>query len=179
MESRRQTLLVGLVAVALAAVSICGVTAYRAAAWPEAALSATPTPGPTPPAPGGEPGQAYTIEQAISDRAQENTIAFDALGFLTGTRAPTPSSRPARWPTSGASSTCATTTPARWATTRDFLTSASLNMLNVLSADQRAQLIALASARWAPSRSTAIQALRADAGLPAAAGGRSAAARPV
>ena len=28
---------------------------------------------------------AYTIEQAISDRAQSNTIAFDALGFLTGT----------------------------------------------------------------------------------------------
>ena len=29
-------------------------------------------------------GEGYTIEQAVSDRAQENTIAFDALAFFTG-----------------------------------------------------------------------------------------------
>ncbi len=29
-------------------------------------------------------GGGYSIEQACSDRAQLNTIAFDALGFLTG-----------------------------------------------------------------------------------------------
>ncbi len=52
---------------------------------------------------GAAAGPAYNIDQAISDRAQENTIAFDALGFLTGTIG---------------SDICATTTRARWATTR-------------------------------------------------------------
>ena len=32
--------------------------------------------------PGGQGG--YSIDQAISDRAQLNTIAFDGLAFLTG-----------------------------------------------------------------------------------------------
>ena len=32
--------------------------------------------------------EGYTIEQAVSDRAQENTIAFDALAFLQEILAP-------------------------------------------------------------------------------------------
>lgn len=44
----------------------------------------SPTPLAGPPRPGhGGPGN-YTIEQATSDRAQLNTIAFDGLAFLTG-----------------------------------------------------------------------------------------------
>jgi hypothetical protein len=35
------------------------------------------------PAPPQGPGN-YSVEQACSYRAQSNTIAFDALGFLTG-----------------------------------------------------------------------------------------------
>ncbi|MCU0857764.1 MAG: Spy/CpxP family protein refolding chaperone, partial [Pontiellaceae bacterium] len=31
-----------------------------------------------------EPGQKYTIEQAVSDRAQLHTIAFSGLAFITG-----------------------------------------------------------------------------------------------
>ena len=34
------------------------------------------------PNPGG--AKEYNIEQAISDQAQQSTIAFDALGFITG-----------------------------------------------------------------------------------------------
>ena len=33
----------------------------------------------------GTPAERYTLEQAISDQAQLNTIAFNGLAFLTGT----------------------------------------------------------------------------------------------
>ena len=52
--------------------------------------AATVSAQPPPPRPGGGRGGrgggggGYSIEQAISDRAQLNTIAFDGLAFLTG-----------------------------------------------------------------------------------------------
>ena len=40
--------------------------------------------GPATDRPSGEPTMRYSIDQAISDRAQLHTIAFDGLAFLTG-----------------------------------------------------------------------------------------------
>ena len=40
--------------------------------------------GPPAERPRGGPGQRYSIQQAVSDRAQLHTIAFDGLAFLTG-----------------------------------------------------------------------------------------------
>ena len=82
-----------LVAFAMAATGAAGAIAYRAVSSAGAVETAMAAPAPPPspgasgqpaPGPSGGPGQAYTIEQAISDRAQQTTIAFDALGFLTG-----------------------------------------------------------------------------------------------
>jgi hypothetical protein len=42
------------------------------------------SPANRPPSPAREGGQRYSIEQAVSDRAQLHTIAFDGLAFLTG-----------------------------------------------------------------------------------------------
>lgn len=57
-------------------------------ARPEQAPDAQRRPGPAPGAARGETrlagGQGYSLEQATSDRAQLDTIAFDALAFLTG-----------------------------------------------------------------------------------------------
>jgi len=39
---------------------------------------------PPPPGPGDEPAVRHDIEQAVSDRAQLTTIAFDALAWITG-----------------------------------------------------------------------------------------------
>jgi hypothetical protein len=52
------------------------------ALWAPGALAKDP-PGPPPDRP-REDGKKYSVEQACSDRAQTNTIAFDALAFLTG-----------------------------------------------------------------------------------------------
>jgi|GEM_PF-751993 len=62
----------------------------------------------------------YNIDQAISDKAQGMTIAFDALAFLTGDLGADSFFPPARWPTSGAFNSCATTIRARWATLATF-----------------------------------------------------------
>jgi hypothetical protein len=49
---------------------------------PEERGSGGPPPRGQPVSQGG--GSKYSLEQAISDRAQLNTIAFDGLAFLTG-----------------------------------------------------------------------------------------------
>jgi len=60
-------------------------------------------------------GPAYTIERTLSDGAQRNTIAFDALALSPATLGPIPSFRPAKWLTFGASNICAITIPPKWA----------------------------------------------------------------
>jgi hypothetical protein len=87
---------------------------------------------------------AYNIEQAISDRAQENTIAFDALGFLTGTLGSDSFFPPGKVADFWGFQCLRDNDPSERGHNTDFLTSASLNMLTVLTADQRAQLTALA-----------------------------------
>ena len=62
--------------------------------------------------------RAMTIEQTVSDEAQRNTIAFDALAFLTGDLCADSFLPPQKWPISLASSICGTTTRTAWDTTR-------------------------------------------------------------
>ncbi|MEI7742712.1 MAG: hypothetical protein WCK58_03050 [Chloroflexota bacterium] len=92
---------------------------------------------------------AYTIEQAISDRAQLNTIAFDALGFLTGNTGSDSFFPPGKVADFWGFQYLRDNDPSAMGHNTDFLTRASNNMLNVLTAAQRASLVTLAKAQVA------------------------------
>jgi hypothetical protein len=98
----------------------------------------------------GADAQAYTIEQAISDRAQQNTIAFDALGFLTGNLGADSFFPPGKVADFWGFQYLRDNDPSQMGHNTDFLTSASLNMLTVLTSEQSRQLIDLAT-RQVPS----------------------------
>jgi hypothetical protein len=89
-----------------------------------------------------DPG--YTIEQAISDRAQENTIAFDALGFLTGSLGADSFFPPGKVADFWGFQYLRDNDPSQMGHNTDFLTRASIDTLAVLTATQRQQLISLA-----------------------------------
>jgi hypothetical protein len=126
---------------------------------PETALRGAPLTGPagdqnSQPTgdPGGQPGdrregQVYNIEQAISDRAQENTIAFDALGFLTGNLGADSFFPPGKVADFWGFQYLRDNDPSEMGHNTDFLTCASLNMLSALTADQRMELIDLATSQ--------------------------------
>ncbi len=95
----------------------------------------------TPPSPGG----AMTLEQTLSDQAQRTTIAFSGLAFLTGTTGSDsffPPGKVADW---WGFQYLRDNDPSQMGHNTDFLTKASLNTLNALTAAQRQQLIDLAS----------------------------------
>jgi Spy/CpxP family protein refolding chaperone len=158
-------LAIGLTMSVLAAGSASIVPAVKtgtAAAAPSA-QSAAQTPGsgandpagppaPNPPGGGLAPtvtgsGPAYTISQAVSDRAQLDTIAFDALGFLTGTLGSDSFFPPGKVADFSGFQYLRDNDPSGMGHNTDFLTSASLNMLTVLTEAQRQQLIALATSQ--------------------------------
>jgi hypothetical protein len=89
-------------------------------------------------------GSAYNIEQAISDKAQGMTIAFDAMAFLTGDLGADSFFPPGKVADFWGFQYLRDNDPSQMGHAGDFLTSAALNMLNILSADQRAQLVTLA-----------------------------------
>jgi phosphatidylethanolamine-binding protein (PEBP) family uncharacterized protein len=107
------------------------------------------------PGSGGQPGasqpdanaEGYTIEQAISDKAQGMTIAFDALAFLTGDFGADSFFPPGKVADFWGFQYLRDNDPSQMGHAGDFLTSAAMNMLNVLSADQRAQLVELAESQ--------------------------------
>lgn len=91
----------------------------------------------------GAPG-SMTMAQTLSDQAQLTTIAFDGLAFLTGSLGSDsffPPGKVADW---WGFQYLRDNDPSGNGHNTDFLTKASLNMLDTLSSDQRAQLIALA-----------------------------------
>jgi hypothetical protein len=97
---------------------------------------------------GGSPGAPqYTIEQAISDQAQGMTIAFDGLAFLTGSLGADSFFPPGKVADFWGFQYLRDNDPSQMGHNTDFLTKASLNMVNVLSASQRAELIALAKSQ--------------------------------
>jgi len=90
-------------------------------------------------------GSGYNIEQAISDKAQGMTIAFDGLAFLTGDLGADSFFPPGKVADFWGFQYLRDNDPSQMGHAGDFLTSAAMNMLNNLTASQRAQLIALAT----------------------------------
>ncbi len=93
----------------------------------------------SPQGPGG-----YTIQQSISDEAQRNTIAFDALAFLTGSRGADSFFPPGKVADFWGFQLLRDNDPTEMGHNTDFLTRAADNLLYVLNDAQRAQLVALA-----------------------------------
>ncbi|MCP5096516.1 MAG: hypothetical protein GY943_13265, partial [Chloroflexi bacterium] len=97
---------------------------------------------------GGNPGEgtgaAYNIEQALSDRAQGMTIAFDALAFLTGDLGSDSFFPPGKVADFWGFQYMRDNDPTEMGHNTDFLTQAAFNMLTILTPEQRAELVALA-----------------------------------
>ncbi len=92
-------------------------------------------------------GSSYNIEQAISDKAQGMTISFDAMAFLTGDLGADSFFPPGKVADFWGFQYLRDNDPSQMGHAGDFLTSAALNMLNILTADQRAQLVSLAESQ--------------------------------
>lgn len=92
-------------------------------------------------------GSAYNIEQAISDKAQGMTISYDALAFLTGDLGADSFFPPGKVADFWGFQYLRDNDPSQMGHAGEFLTSAAMNMLNTLTADQRAQLVALAKSQ--------------------------------
>jgi len=89
-------------------------------------------------------GNSYNIEQAISDKAQSMTIAFDALAFLTGDLGADSFFPPGKVADFWGFQYLRDNDPSQMGHAGDFLTSAAMNMLNIMTSEERAQLVALA-----------------------------------
>ena len=87
---------------------------------------------------------AYNIEQATSDKAQGMTISYDALAFMTGDLGSDSFFPPGKVADFWGFQYLRDNDPSEMGHAGDFLTSAAMNTLNNLTADQRAQLVALA-----------------------------------
>ncbi len=96
------------------------------------------------PTEGASPQSGYNIEQAISDRAQGMTISYDALAFMTGDLGSDSFFPPGKVADFWGFQYLRDNDPSEMGHAGDFLTSAAMNTLNNLTADQRAQLVALA-----------------------------------
>jgi sugar lactone lactonase YvrE len=94
-----------------------------------------------PPAAGGG---GISIEQAISDEAQQNTLSFDGLAFLTGDLCGDSFLPPGKVADFSGFQYFRDTDPTAMGHNTDFVTIIAYNILNILTADQRASLIALA-----------------------------------
>jgi hypothetical protein len=92
-------------------------------------------------------GNSYNVDQAISDKAQSMTIAFDALAFLTGDLGADSFFPPGKVADFWGFQYLRDNDPSQMGHAGDFLTSAAMNMLNVMTADERAQLVALAESQ--------------------------------
>jgi hypothetical protein len=124
-------------------------------------------------------GNSYNLDQAISDKAQSMTIAFDALAFLTGDLGADSFFPPGKVADFWGFQYLRDNDPSQMGHAGDFLTSAAMNMLNVMTADERAQLVALAESQvdaineYGYKRFVLIQAFQnyIDGNLPAGATG--------
>jgi len=92
--------------------------------------------------PGGT--ASYTIEQAISDKAQQNTMAFDALGFITGNLCADSFLPPGKVADFFGFQYLRDNTPEGMGHNTDFVTNCANGVLYILNDSQKAQMIALA-----------------------------------
>ncbi len=86
----------------------------------------------------------YSIEQATSDQAQLNTLAFSGLGFLTGDLCSDSFLPPGKVADFFGFQYLRDTTQAGMGHSTDFVTNAANNVLSILSDTQKAKLIAVA-----------------------------------
>jgi hypothetical protein len=92
---------------------------------------------------------AYNIEQAISDKAQGMTISYDALAFMTGDLGADSFFPPGKVADFWGFQYLRDNDPSQMGHAGDFLTSAAMNTLNNLTAEQRAELVTLAKSQTA------------------------------
>lgn len=85
-----------------------------------------------------------SIEQAISDEAQRNTIAFDGLAFLTGDACADTFLPPGKVADFSGFQYLRDTDPTNLGHNTDFVTIIAFNMLNILTDSQISELVALA-----------------------------------
>lgn len=91
-----------------------------------------------------EAGGQYSIEQAISDQAQLNTLAFSGLGFLTGDLCSDSFLPPGKVADFFGFQYLRDVTQAGMGHSTDFLTNAANNVLYILNDTQKAKMITLA-----------------------------------
>jgi hypothetical protein len=115
----------------------------------------------------GPDGAAFTMNQTISDEAQENTIAFDALAFLTGNEGADSFFPPGKVADLWGFQYLRDNDRSGMGHNTDFLTKAANNMLYILTDEQKAALASLAGSQvadieeYALERFTLIDAFRA------------------
>lgn len=111
-------------------------------------------------------GQKYSLEQAISDRAQLNTIAFDGLAFLTGDFGYDTFLPPGKVSDYFGFQYMRDIDARQGGHNTSFLTRIADNVLSILNEEQKAQLLTLARAqqddirRFAEMRLPMIKAFR-------------------
>ena len=113
------------------------------------------------PADGPRPKQRnqYSIEQATSDRAQVNTIAFDGLAFLTGDFCCDTFLPPGKVSDFFGFQNMRDIDGALMGHNTDFLTRIANNTLRILNDDQKAKLVVLGQSQEAPIRELALKRL--------------------
>jgi sugar lactone lactonase YvrE len=89
-------------------------------------------------------GQGISIDQAVSDLAQRNTIAFDALAFITGDLCDDTFLPPGKVADFSGFQYLRDTDPTNLGHNTDFVTIIAFNMLNILNESQIQSLISLA-----------------------------------
>lgn len=139
MNARSTTSSAGRKASQALALSVVVITSVVVACAPTSAIVAgATTPSATP---------AMTMEQTLSDRAQLTTIAFDGLAFLTGSLGSDSFFPPGKVADFWGFQYLRDNDPSGMGHNTDFLTRASLNMLQTLTPSQRGQLVTLAKAQ--------------------------------
>ena len=141
-----------LVAIAL---TLAVATLYTLAQVPPPPPGGPDQPPPSEPQRRGPDG--YSIEQAISDNAQLHTIAFDALGFLTGDLGSCTFLPPGKVSDYFGFQYMRDIDTGTGGHNTSFLTIIANNMLHVLNSDQKAQLLSLAQEQAPQIRDLAYQ----------------------
>jgi len=110
--------------------------------WQQSTGTGSKLPGTTP-GQGTTSNQAYTMEQTLSDQAQEATIAFDALAFLTGQACSDTFLPPGKVADYAGFQYLRDNDATQMGHNTDFVTRVSDNVLITLDNSQLAQFIAL------------------------------------
>ena len=116
-------------------------------------------------------GQRYSLEQALSDQAQLNTMAFNGLAFLTGTFGLDTFLPPGKVSDFFGFQYMRDIDAAGAGHNTSFLTRIAHNVLSILDAGQRQRLMELAKAQEADIRRSRRDAPAAHPGLPPQPGG--------